>query len=409
MPSRPLRGKTLLDSDDLDDLLGAAEFVGRKLDAPHGDLYARWLENVFDPVQPSNKKLESALLALHAGAVPFCTLNDDHLLERVIGLPVIKLSEINKVAAWMRRESASVGVLHLHGSWDDPATCVLGIRDYATTLGNDVRDLFQRSLSSFRRLLFIGCGDTFGDPNFSALIKWLRESMKTAAPEHYALVTNGEMADRHADATWHGFVEPLGYGVDYGNLPAFLLKHFPATTAKAAKNKPSPEKAPASNLKHARLIQDYRAFLLKDCGQMTIEGVRADMDTAQRKFELERLFIPLQVLPCQPEIPEKDPQREQKLIEWQEKNKKPLSFGRVFAMHRCLTERCHWLRLPQFQSPFCVNFGGGHVMRETRLAKNVRKFEIRPGAAAEILQRATDLSGKVFHKFCRLQQTLRGY
>jgi hypothetical protein len=32
--------KSQLDSNDLDDLLGAAEFVGRKLDAPHGDLYA---------------------------------------------------------------------------------------------------------------------------------------------------------------------------------------------------------------------------------------------------------------------------------------------------------------------------------------------------------------------------------
>src|SRR5436190_5230653 len=28
-----------LDSNDLDDLLGAAEFMGRKLGAPHGDLY----------------------------------------------------------------------------------------------------------------------------------------------------------------------------------------------------------------------------------------------------------------------------------------------------------------------------------------------------------------------------------
>ena len=46
-------------------------------------------------------------------------------------------------------------------------------------------------------------------------------------------------------------------------------------------------------------------------------------------------------------------------------------------------------------------------MREAQLPKNVRQFEIRPEAAAEILECATDLSGKVFHKFCRLQQTLR--
>jgi len=105
--------KTQLDSSDLDDLLGAAEFMGRKLGAPHGDLYARWLENVFKAVQPTNQKLQNALRALNAAGIPICTLNYDPLLERVTGLPAINLSETAKVAAWMRKESP--GVLHLHG------------------------------------------------------------------------------------------------------------------------------------------------------------------------------------------------------------------------------------------------------------------------------------------------------
>jgi SIR2-like domain len=188
-----------LDSTDLDDLLGAAEFVGRKLDAPHGDLYARWLESVFKAVQPTNKKLENALRALRDRGIPFCTLNYDPLLEQVTGLPPVKLTEAVKVGEWMRRENR--GILHLHGSWDAPATCILGIRDYQTALGDEVRVLIQRALGTFHRLLFIGCGDTFADPNFSALIKWLREKMKTAAPEHCALVTDSEVAARHADPT----------------------------------------------------------------------------------------------------------------------------------------------------------------------------------------------------------------
>jgi len=103
-----------------------------------------------------------------------------------------------------------------------------------------------------------------------------------------------------------------------------------------------------------RLIQDYRAFLLTDCGQMTIEGVRADMDTAQRRFDLERLFVPLKVLPSPPAIPENDPQREQKLVEWQEKNKEPRPFGDVFAKHT----RFALLALP----------GGGKSLLLKRLA-----------------------------------------
>jgi hypothetical protein len=46
-------------------------------------------------------------------------------------------------------------------------------------------------------------------------------------------------------------------------------------------------------------------------------------------------------------------------------------------------------------------------MREAQLAKNVRQLEIRPEAAAELPERAANLSGKVFHKFCRLKQAFR--
>lgn len=341
---------THLDSSDLDDLLGAAEFMGRKLGAPHSDIYARWLENTFKLIQPANKKMESAIGALNAAGIPLCTLNYDPLLERVTGLPTINVTETGKVTAWMRRETQ--GILHLHGSWDAPATCILGIRDYETTLVNDVRDLIQRSLNSFKRLLFIGCGGTFSDPNFSALIKWSRDRMKTAAPQHYALVSEGEVAARHADPGWHGFVEPISYGANYSELPAFLIRHFSATPV--AKTKKLTTVVSAGPSGHAKLLQDYRTFLLKDCGQMTIEGVRADMDTAQRRFDLERLFVPLKVLPCPPEVPETDPQRAQKLLRWHEKNKKPRPFGGVFAKHN----RLALLALP----------GGGKTLLLKRLA-----------------------------------------
>jgi hypothetical protein len=343
--------KAQLDSTDIDDLLGAAEFMGRKLDAPNGDIYARWLESVFNDVQPINKNMTSAISAIHAAGIPLCTLNYDSLLERITGLPTINFSETVKVAAWMRREST--GVLHLHGSWDAPSNCILGIRDYETTLGDDVRDLIQRSLGSFKQLLFIGCGDTFADPNFSALIKWLREKIKIAALQHYALVSEDDVAKRHADSTWHGFVDPISYGASHTDLPAFLLKHFPSPTA-TLKKKHSSAKRPSATDGHAKLINDYLVFLLKDCGQMTIEGVRADMVTAQQKFDLERLFVPLKVLPCRPDIPAHDPEREQKLEEWEEKNKEPLPFGKVFAKYKHLA----LLALP----------GGGKTLLLKRLA-----------------------------------------
>ena len=267
-------------------------------------------------------------------------------------MPTITIGQTSKVTAWIRGEPEGRGILHLHGSWNAPESCILGIRDYETTIRNDVRDLFQRHLAAFSHLLFIGCGGTFGDPNFSALIKWLREKMKTAAPQHYALVSAGEVDDRHADATWHGFVDPISYGAGHADLPAFLLRHFPAI--KIPKPPAGPTKARVTTGTYTKVLEDYRAFLVKDCGQMTIEGVRADMDTAQRRFDLERLFVPLKVLPTPPDLPANDPQREQKLLQWHEKNKEPVSFCQVFQTHK----RLALLALP----------GGGKTLLLKRLA-----------------------------------------
>jgi hypothetical protein len=326
-----LTWRNQLESEDIDELLGAADFMAKKIGAPNGELYGRWLESVFRSLTPENKAMSNAIQALQTAGIPICTLNYDPLLEQVTGLPGITIDETNKVTAWMRREQQSI--LHLHGVWDKPVSCVLGIRDYEATIGHDFRDLLQRALSSFGRLLFVGCGDTFVDPNFSALTQWLRKNLVSAAPQHFALVRANEVARRHADVDWQGFVEPIGYGKDQKDLPEFLLREFP-TTAMTMARRAARAKPPALKDRHAKTLEEYRAFLIKDCGQMTIEGMRADINTAQRRFDLERLFVPARLLPTPPDFESADPQREQKLIKWEEENRDALKFGEVFKKNR---------------------------------------------------------------------------
>lgn len=336
-----------LKSNDLDDLLSAAEFIGRKLGAPHEVVYGRWLQEVFSDVKPTNSHLISALQALVRHGIPICTLNYDPLLEAVTGLPALKVSETQKVLAWMRREYSAI--LHLHGVWDDPGSCVLGIRDYEAVLSDEIRDFFQKNLAIFNNLLFIGCGDTFADPNFSSLTNWLHKKFDALSPRHIALVRESDLARRNSDRAWLGFVEPLSFGDKHDDLAQFLINGF---------SSPVTPKSTRRKIHNAHelnaVIEEYKSFLVRDCGQMTIEGVSADMDTGQRKFDLERLFVPLNVSACPPEFSPGDPDREKKIKEWESANNQEVPFGRLLAKHK----RVALLALP----------GGGKTLLLKRLA-----------------------------------------
>jgi hypothetical protein len=334
-------------SSDIDELLAAAEFVGRKLGSPLDPVYGRWLEEVFGSVRPSNERLSAAIRAMASQGIPICTLNYDPLLEIATGMSGIRVSETQKVMSWVRREVP--GILHLHGSWDVPSSCILGIRDYETTQTDEVRDLIQRNLAAFNHLLFIGCGDTFTDPNFSALVKWLRTKLVALTPQHVALTREDEVPKRNADPSWAGFVEPLSFGLAHKDLGDYLLEHFPGTVAKRVSRKPI---SPPSEA--ATVLENYREFLLRDCGQMTIEGVSADLDTGQRRFDLERLFVPLKVSACPPEFLPSDPDAAAKLKKWEAENPEPLPFGGVLAKRK----RLALLALP----------GGGKTLLLKRLA-----------------------------------------
>ncbi len=335
-------------SDDMDELLGVAEFAGRKLGAPTGTDYARWLRSTFDNWPLENSAMANALRAIAQKNILIATLNYDTSAEAAARMQPIVLSSTEDVLAWCRKERE--GVLHLHGTWTEPVSCVFGIRDYQSTLNDQTRDLVQRSFSSLNRLLFVGCGDTFADPNFSGLISWLRANVGAGAPQHYALVREDEFARRMADPKWRGFVEPLSYGGSHNELPAFLLGCFPTRpvgTTRAAKAKVTANR-------DQQILDAYRNFLLRDCGEMAIEGMRADMDTAQRKFDLEKLFVPLEVQPFPPQIPLNEPERDTKLQDWYEKFGKPIAFAKAFSKNK----RIALLALP----------GGGKTLLLKRLA-----------------------------------------
>lgn len=316
-----------LASNDIDEVLSAAEFMGRKLGAPGSISYRRWLERSFKNISFQEGALSDSLRKLLASGARFCTLNYDSVLEDVLGVPGILMTERDAVHSWMRQELP--GVLHLHGKWSEPETCVLGIRDYTLAIQSESRDLVQRNLASFGRLLFVGCGDTFADPNIASLAKWVSREVRGHNLQHYGLVLENEVSRRRQDASWKDFVEPISYGRQYDDLSSFLAELTAISTHSPAVLPSGPK---AQSAKRDALLGKYRDFILRDCGQMTIEGVRADMDTAQRKFDIERLFVPLEVEPCLPDSLVTDQVDEEQMAKWRKENP-AIPFGQCLQLN----------------------------------------------------------------------------
>ncbi|MET7242917.1 SIR2 family protein [Methylobacterium sp. EM32] len=337
-----------LQSGDVDELLGVAEFIGRKLEAPHGDSYARWMQNTFERWAPEPGGMQNALRTIEDQQIPIATLNYDTLIELATGLQPIDFADTPQLMRWLRKEHK--GVLHLHGIWMNPKNCVFGIRDYENAIASETREIVQRSLGSLNRLLFVGCGDTFSDPNFTAWIKWLRKNIGASYPQHYALVKDDEVSQKFADPTWHGFVDPIGFGANYSDLPGFLLDCFP--TRRSAKTPASKSKAAA--VQSNQVIDAYRNFLMRDCGQMAIEGMPGDMDAGQRKFDIEKLFVPLEMIGINPANTERDTDGDIFAQEWRNTYQDPIDFATVFERE----QRIALLALP----------GGGKTLLLKRLA-----------------------------------------
>jgi hypothetical protein len=335
-----------ISSDDLDELLSAADFVTRKLGGSDGILYARWFEKTFQGQKARNGPMREAINSLAKNRVPIATLNYDTLLERATKSHPIHMKEPKRVMDWARRDTNDI--LHLHGVWTHPDTCVFGMTDYTAATEDAFRANLQKALSSLSTIVFIGCGDTLRDPNFLSIFGWMRDVLSSAASQHYVLLRNDQVAAAKKDAAFQGFVEPLGFGDSHDQLPQFLKQHLIADSRErqtVRKAKRAPEKP---------VVEAYRQYVVRDCGQMTIEGVRADADTAKQKFDIEQLFVPLSVNAIPPDFSENDKKREEKLQKWLEENSEPLAFGEAFSKRK----RMALLALP----------GGGKTLLLKRLA-----------------------------------------
>jgi ADP-ribose pyrophosphatase YjhB (NUDIX family) len=205
-----------IDSEDLEDLLSAAEKISTKLNAPLSGEWSRWLRESIGELPSESKELPLAIAAL---GTPIATTNYDTLLDDVVGGTAATWNSPNRIQRIVRGQEKSVA--HLHGVWHEPSSVILGIRSYEGLLGNAPAQGLQRAFSILQSILFVGMGAGTDDPNWSTLIKYLSVAAPELENRHYRLCLNSEVKQLSSNGQG-SIIHPIGYGDEHDELAPFL-------------------------------------------------------------------------------------------------------------------------------------------------------------------------------------------
>ena len=203
---------------DLDDLLSVAEQVAKRLGAPADGEWRRWLRETVGKMMATNASIIKVIADL---GIAITTTNYDGLIEEVTGLPARSWKDGEQAIRVLRGEENAI--LHLHGYWEQPDTCVLGIRSYDDLLRQSLPQHLEKVIPTLHNMLFIGCGATLEDPNFAALRTWMRANLGGVEHRHYRLVNHAEFESLKSEHTGER-IFLLDYGPAHTDLEPFLQK-----------------------------------------------------------------------------------------------------------------------------------------------------------------------------------------
>jgi hypothetical protein len=210
-------------SGKTDFLISAAEHISHVLKQHSPGEFRRWLTETVGTLEIKDPDILDVLAALPG---VLATLNYDSLIETATKRRPITWKEANKTQEVLQGKITDA-VLHLHGWFDEPESVVLDMRSYLTVKDDPHAKAVLDSLTIVHTLLFVGCGDTVLDPNFTRLIEWGKEALKHVAPRHYLLCRTSEIRDFQKKLTSAPWLQPLDYGADYEELVPFLRSLAP--------------------------------------------------------------------------------------------------------------------------------------------------------------------------------------
>jgi hypothetical protein len=193
---------------------------GRHWDEP---AYREWLHEVFGAFSVTDRSVYQALKEMDPRVV--VTTNYDKLLSN-------ELIEDGDVVTWKHGDTIRAllrerrGILHLHGTFDDPESVILTPADYERIAGREERSRVAQLLTSHAILLFVGVSaEGATDRHLSRLLKLGMADPEIGAPQAaptHVLLHRGEIEPRAAARLDSLDIQPVRFGDSYSDLAPFL-------------------------------------------------------------------------------------------------------------------------------------------------------------------------------------------
>lgn len=215
-------------SSDTASLIEGAQEIQSCLQSKPGGHFRKWLATTVGSLRAKNPGVLRAIADL---GIPVATTNYDGLLVNELGGEHVTWRDPTGIQRLVRGEE--IGVIHIHGHWQDPASVVLGVSSYAAAMGDRRSQEIVRSLFASHSVIFAGFGAGLDDPNFAGLRTWAKEILAESDFPPTILVRSSEVATAEKQYGPDGF-QVISFGDEHADLELFLAGLKPAAPAKPA-------------------------------------------------------------------------------------------------------------------------------------------------------------------------------
>lgn len=213
------------DENYLPGLLSTADEITRELGGEEGGEFRAWLRDDIGQLEVQSAKGRELITAIKNLGIPIATTNYDTLLEGAMRRSPSTWQDPSDAQQIIR--GASDNILHLHGVWQNPSSIVFSPTSYGQLLANRPAQAVEQLLAGGNSLVFIGCGEGLGDPNFEALRGWLTKVFPAVEARHYRLCLEqevGQFAQQHSGER----IVPIPYGDSFESLAGFINQLRPS-------------------------------------------------------------------------------------------------------------------------------------------------------------------------------------